>query len=124
MSIIARCHFHPIDEIGLGGLHTKAVVKDRPVAQVQNNLRELAWDEAVFPESSGEPNGLGRRRYLRPDLEGKLLAEVIDDAKVGELIFRVRENFPVERYVIERVRAPRFHGARVAPSAPGGRKIG
>jgi hypothetical protein len=80
-------------------------VKTGALAQVQNNLGELAGDEAILPESSGEPNRLERRGYLRPYLEGKLVAEIIDDAKVGELIFRMREDFPIERHVVERVRA-------------------
>jgi hypothetical protein len=71
-------------------------VKTGALAQVQNNLGELAGDEAILPESSGEPNRLGRRGYLRPYFEGKLMAEIIDDTKVGELILRVRENLPVE----------------------------
>jgi len=74
MRVIARLHFHPVDEIGLGRLHPETIVKTWPLSKVEYDLRELARHVAVFAKSGRHPDRLRRRGDLQPHLVGKFLA--------------------------------------------------
>ncbi len=86
-------------------------------------MRELAGDEAVLSNGGGNSHGLGRRSYLRAQLVRKLLAGIINDAKIFKPVFRVREHFAIECDVVQRIRVRRLNRARVAPGTPGGGQV-
>src|SRR5882724_4284713 len=124
MRVVAGRDFHPVDEVGLGRLHSQAVVKTCARAEIEHDLSELAGHKTVLPESSGEADELRRRSKTASQFEGLFVAEVINDAKVRETVFGMREGIAVDDRVIENAWVRRCESARIVPGAPGGRKIG
>ena len=103
MRVVAGRDFHPVDEVGLGRLHSQAVVKTCAWAEIDHDLSELAGHKAVLPERGGDADGLRRRSKTASQFEGLFVAEVINDAKVRETVSGMREGVAIDDDVIENV---------------------
>src|SRR5437899_11133858 len=100
MRVVAGRDFHPVDEVGLGRLHSQAVVKTCAWAEIDHDLSELAGHKAVLPERGGDAEGLRRRSKTASQVEGLFVAEVMKDAKVREAGDGIREGVAVDDGVI------------------------
>src|SRR6266850_1989102 len=101
--VVAGRDFHPVDEVGLGRWHSQVAVKICARAKIDHDLSELTGHKAVFAHSSPDADGLRWKSKAVSQLVGLLVAEVIDDAKVCETVFGMREGVTVDDYVIKNV---------------------